>query len=75
VASTENGGRWDNELWKALEKERDMHQKIAGPYAFREPDPDRPRLKKLAKEVLDGKATTTTEVATTTEVEKETGVR
>ncbi|KAI5848229.1 hypothetical protein BZA05DRAFT_446527 [Tricharina praecox] len=69
-AEPEDLSPWDNELWKALEKQRDISQKTLGPYAYKEPNPDRSRLKALASEVLSEKSTTTT-----TEVEKEISVR
>jgi large subunit ribosomal protein L23 len=58
--------RWDNELWKALEKVRDDQQKKLGPFSYKEANIDRNKLRNLANEVLGEE---------TTEVEKDIPVR
>ncbi|KAA8908339.1 ribosomal protein L23-domain-containing protein [Sphaerosporella brunnea] len=53
---------WDNELWKAIEKMRDEQKKTLGPFAYKEPNAERGKLRKLAEEALTEE---------TTEVEKD----
>lgn len=59
---------WDNQLWKAIEKHRDKNQKTMGPQSYKEPSPNRSRLKALAEEVLNDKTTTTAGVEKKTKV-------
>jgi hypothetical protein len=59
-------GRWDNDMWKAIEKMREEQGKTMGPHAFKEANPQRGYLKKLADEVLSEE---------TTEVEKDVKIR
>ncbi|KAF8252138.1 hypothetical protein K440DRAFT_635102 [Wilcoxina mikolae CBS 423.85] len=40
---------WDNVLWKALETQREQQSKTQGPFSYKEPNPARADIGKLAK--------------------------